>query len=218
MTKLYELRNSKNLSMMQVAKELQLPYTTYVNYEKGAREPSSEVLIKIANYFGVSVDYLIGRSNENSAFSLHSNGGIPVVTEDTVTFPVIGDIAAGFDKIAVESWEGETVEIPLSYLKGRNKEDFFVLSVQGDSMYPFYLEGDKVLILRQSTVDSGEVGAVMYDDEFATLKKIEFVSKQHIRLVPLNPLYKPTDIENEAVAHCRIIGVPRLLIREIEKN
>ena len=69
MTKLYELRNSKNLSMMQVAKELQLPYTTYVNYEKGAREPSSEVLIKIANYFGVSVDYLIGRSNENSAFS-----------------------------------------------------------------------------------------------------------------------------------------------------
>lgn len=219
MNKLYELRNSKNLSMMQVAKELQLPYTTYVNYEKGAREPSSEILIKIANYFGVSVDYLIGRSNENSVFSLPFNGNSPIVTEDTITFPVIGDIAAGFDKIAVESWEGETVEIPLSYLKGHSKEDFFVLSVKGDSMYPFYLEGDKVLLLRQSTVtNSGDIAAVIYDDECATLKKFELVAQDFIKLVPINPLYQPIEIKGEAVAHCRIIGVPRLLIREIEKN
>ena len=217
MTKLYELRNSKKLSMMQVAKELQLPYTTYVNYEKGAREPSSEILIKIANYFGVSVDYLIGRSNDSSVFSLPFNGNSPIVTEETVTFPVIGDIAAGFDKIAVESWEGETVEIPLSYLKGHSKEDFFVLSVKGDSMYPFYLEGDKVLLLRQSTVtNSGDIAAVIYDDECATLKKVELAAQNFIKLVPINPLYQPVEIKDEAVAHCRIIGVPRLLIREIE--
>ena len=142
----------------------------------------------------------------------------PTIAQDTVTFPVIGDIAAGFDKIAVESWEGETVEIPLSYLKGRNKEDFFVLSVRGDSMYPFYLQGDKVLLLRQSTVDSGEVGAVIYNDECATLKKVEFVTKNLIKLIPLNPLYKPEEIKDDAIAHLRIIGVPRLLIREIEKS
>ena len=218
MTKIYELRNSKNMSMMQTAKELDLPYTTYVNYEKGLREPSSEILIKIANYFGVSVDYIIGRSTENSIRSFPFNGNSPIVTEDTVTYPVIGDIAAGFDKIAVESWEGETVEIPISYLKGHKKEDFFVLSVKGDSMYPFYLQGDKVLLLRQSTIDSGEVAAVIYDDECATLKKVEFIAQNFIKLISINPLYQPVEIKDEAVEHCRIIGVPRLLIREIEKS
>lgn len=51
--------------MAQVSKELNIPYTTYVNYEKGKREPNSEMLIKIANYFNVTVDYLIGRTDEN---------------------------------------------------------------------------------------------------------------------------------------------------------
>lgn len=217
MTKLYELRKSKKISMMQAAKELSLPYTTYVNYEKGVREPSSETLIKIANYFGVSVDYLIGRSEIKNGYAFEQNA--PKITQDTVTFPVIGDIAAGFDQIAVESWSGETIEVPAAYLKGRSKDEFFVLAVSGDSMYPFYLNGDKVLILKQSTVgNSGDIGAVIYDDECATLKKVELINSDYIKLVPINPLYQPIEIKGEAVDHCRIIGVPRLLVREIEKN
>ncbi len=210
-------RKELGLSADQLAEKLGKDRSTIYRYEsKEIEKLPIDIIEPLAKALLVSPQYLMGWTSEKdeSYFENHA----PVIAQETITFPVIGDIAAGFDKIAVESWEGETVEIPLSYLKGHNKEDFFVLSVQGDSMYPFYLEGDKVLILRQSTVDSGEVGAVMYDDDFATLKKIEFVSKQHIRLVPLNPLYKPTDIENEAVAHCRIIGVPRLLIREIEKK
>lgn len=203
--------------MMQAAKELSLPYTTYVNYEKGVREPSSEILIKIANYFGVSVDYLIGRSEVQNSYTFEQNA--PQIAQETVTFPVIGDIAAGFDQIAVESWSGETIEVPASYLKGHSKEDFFVLAVKGDSMYPFYLNGDKVLIYRQSIVaNSGDIGAVLYDDDCATLKKVELISNDYIRLVPINPLYQPIEIKGEAVDHCRIIGVPRLLVREIEKN
>ena len=42
---------------------LNMPYTTYVNYEKGLREPTSEVLIQIADFFDVTIDYLLGRSN-----------------------------------------------------------------------------------------------------------------------------------------------------------
>ena len=63
MTKIKELREQKNISMAQAAKELGFPYTTYVNYEKGEREPRSEALIKIAQYFGVSTDYILGRES-----------------------------------------------------------------------------------------------------------------------------------------------------------
>lgn len=62
MNRIRELRISAKMTMKQAAEALELPYTTYVNYEKGAREPNSEVLIKIADYYSVSTDYLMGRT------------------------------------------------------------------------------------------------------------------------------------------------------------
>ena len=64
MDRIRELRLESKKSMRQVASELKMPYTTYVNYEKGLREPNSEVLIKIANYYHVTIDYLLGHVNE----------------------------------------------------------------------------------------------------------------------------------------------------------
>ena len=133
-------------------------------------------------------------------------------------YPVIGEIAAGYDNIALETWSGDTVEIPNSYIKGRRKDEFIVLCVKGDSMYPIYQDGDKVLILRQTTLNnSGDIGAVLYDDEIATIKKVEYVQGEDwLRLVPLNPLYKPLTIAGVDLEHCRVIGIPKMLIREIK--
>ena len=63
MNRMKELREELNISKAQVARDLNMAYTTYVNYEKETREPNSEVLILVANYFHVSVDYLIGRTD-----------------------------------------------------------------------------------------------------------------------------------------------------------
>lgn len=59
MIRLKELRSGVGLNMREAAAALELPYTTYVNYEKGLREPGAEMLIRIARYYGVTVDYLI---------------------------------------------------------------------------------------------------------------------------------------------------------------
>lgn len=56
------------MTMRQVAEKLEIPYTTYVNYEKGLREPNSEMLIKIANFYGVTIDYLLGNVNDPSFY------------------------------------------------------------------------------------------------------------------------------------------------------
>lgn len=61
MNRIQELRNAAGMTMKQAAQALDMPYTTYVNYEKGAREPNSETLIRIAEFYNVSIDYLIGR-------------------------------------------------------------------------------------------------------------------------------------------------------------
>ncbi len=142
----------------------------------------------------------------------------PVITEDIVTFPVIGEIAAGYDHVAEEDWSGETVNIPTSYLHGRNRDEFFVLTVKGDSMYPAYMDGDKVLILRQTTLNrSGEIGAVIYDSNLASLKKIEYVmGEDWMKMIPLNPNYPPITIKGADLERCRVLGIPKLLVREIE--
>lgn len=64
MNKLHELRTSRGMNMKQVASALGIPYTTYVNYEKGVRELNSEMLVAFAEFYNVSVDYLIGRTTD----------------------------------------------------------------------------------------------------------------------------------------------------------
>ncbi len=64
MLRLKDLREERKLNMRQAAKALEIPYTTYISYEKGEREPNSEMLINLADFFNCSIDYLIGRSNE----------------------------------------------------------------------------------------------------------------------------------------------------------
>ena len=59
MLRLKELREARGVSMKETARNLNIPYTTYVNYEKGLREPNSETLISIAKFYGCSIDYLL---------------------------------------------------------------------------------------------------------------------------------------------------------------
>lgn len=64
MNRMKELREEKKISMKEAARRLGIPYTTYVNYEKGLREPNSEMLINISNFFNCTIDYLLGKSND----------------------------------------------------------------------------------------------------------------------------------------------------------
>lgn len=185
-------------------------------YKKGAYKATQENLDRIANALNVSIAWLMGADvpmTPTNTQNYHS----PTITEDTVTYPVIGELAAGYENIALEDWTGETVEIPTHYLKGRERTDYIVLKVKGDSMYPHYQNGDIVLILKQDTLDhSGEIGAVLYDNEYATLKKVEYVNGEDwMKLIPLNPEYMPRTIEGVDLERCRVIGVPRLLIRDL---
>ena len=138
-------------------------------------------------------------------------------TEATVTFPVLADVAAGYDKDAFVDESLGTIEMPISWMKGRPQSDYFVLRVSGDSMYPQYQDGDLVLVKRQTTLDhSGQIGVVIYEDISATLKKVEYVyGEDWMRLVPINPAFPPILVEGEALEHCRVLGYPVKLMRDI---
>ncbi len=62
--KIKELRQKINLSQNEMARRLGMPQTTLFNYEAGKNEPSIETLIKLADFFNVSIDELVGRESE----------------------------------------------------------------------------------------------------------------------------------------------------------
>ena len=211
MDRLRELRLKKNLTQKELADILDVDRTAIAKYETGASGAKSEVLKKIADYFGVSVDYLLERSDRPN---LPTNAVIP----DLVSLPVIGTIRAGYDGACIEEFTGEDIFIDRADLHGEPLSEFFVLQVKGDSMYPMFLDGDKVLIRRTDSVDPETIAAVLYNGDEATLKKVSYKKGEDwLDLIPVNPMYQPLHIEGCDLANCRVLGEVTQLIRKFTK-
>jgi len=70
MNRLKELRTDRKLLQKDVADFLGVERTTYVKYESGVSEPSINTLTRLAEYFGVSVDYILGQSETKKSPSV----------------------------------------------------------------------------------------------------------------------------------------------------
>lgn len=77
MKRLKSLREAKNLKQSDLAKEFNVSQSTIAMWETGKRDPDSEAMQKMADYFNVSVDYLMGRSqftHEGEIAAAHIDG------------------------------------------------------------------------------------------------------------------------------------------------
>lgn len=64
--RLLELRKQNKLTQQEIANKLNINNVTYYGYEKGKYEPDIKTLCKIADYYGVSLDYLCEHKNPNT--------------------------------------------------------------------------------------------------------------------------------------------------------
>lgn len=187
--RLKQLRENKGISQSQLASDFGISQGTVGNWESGIREPNFETISKLANFFNVSVDYLLGNSDALS----------PSIS--SVKIPVLGSIPAGIPLEAIEDIIGEE-EIPKSWLAG--DKEFFALQIKGDSMEPEYRSGDIVIFRKQETCKSGDDCVVMINGNDATFKRVEKLPGG-ILIKPLNPNYQTlhfsdSDIEKTPVA------------------
>jgi putative prophage repressor len=65
--KLKKLRKERGYTIQTVSDSIGIAVRTYQNYEYGQREISTETLFKIADFYGVTTDYLLGRDNAESS-------------------------------------------------------------------------------------------------------------------------------------------------------
>ena len=109
------------------------------------------------------------------------------------TLPVIGRVAAGFPILAQENIQ-EYIDVGVTF--GRTS-DSFILKVAGDSMIDEgIMDGDFVVVKKDSEIPNGRIGVVLINDE-ATVKKV-YIHKNRIALEPANKAagYKTIYIKN----------------------
>ena len=192
MFRLKEIRKGHKKSQEELAKLLGVTQATLSGWENEKYEIDNKSLIKCAEILNVSVDYLLGRSDEQSDPS-----------SNAIKIPVLGNVAAGLPISAVENiLDYEEISEDMS-----RTGEFFGLRIKGNSMEPRIKEGDVVIVRQQDDVESGQVAIVLINGDDATCKK--FVKHDNgISLVSYNPshspmFFTPEEIETKPV---RIIG------------
>lgn len=186
--RLVNLRKTHGYTQQRVAEALGISRGAYANYEIGTREPDAETLSALAELYGVSVDYLVGRTDNPTPAEdaiLQKIGAVPL--GKTVKLPVLGVIRAGEPIYAEQNIIGEE-EVPVEDVRGG---EYFFLLVEGDSMINAgILPGARVLVRRQDFVDDGAIAVVLVNGEEATVKRVRFLNGQ-ILLMAANPAYEP---------------------------
>ena len=197
MNRMKSLREEKGISMREAARCLNMAYTTYVNYEKGDREPNSETLIAIATFYGTSIDYLLGKT-ASRGLSKYSGSDSIIPMPKMRRIPLIGTIACGKPILAEENLDGE-VDLP------DHIHADFALRCKGDSMINArILDGDIVYISIDREIRDGDIVAVRIGDE-ATLKRI-YRYPTRLELRPENPTFPVLQYEGAQLEEIQIIG------------
>lgn len=196
MNRLKKLRESKELLQSDIAKFLGISTPAYSYYEANKRNMSAETAKKLAEFFNVTVDYLLGseKSLENSKRLL----------------PILGTVKAGYDYLAEEN----IIDYIEPSMNISDPENYFGLVVKGDSMAPLFDEGDYLIVHKQDgEFSTNDIGIVLINGDEATVKKV-IKTDDGIELHAFNPYYpvkKYTYKEMQEIP-VKVIGV---VVRQI---
>lgn len=203
--KLRALRLQKGLTQVQLAEMVDISNNLYNKYEKKDVRPPYETLVKLASALNTSLSVLL---DEIAVFP----------SEAVIDMPIIGSVRGGMDGNVVQEETGETRAIAASALHGR-PDEYFLLRVRGDSMYPEILDGDCVLVKKTDSVESGSMAVVLYDGDYATVKWVKYVEGEDwLDLIPNNTQYAPVRIEGADLEQCHVLGEVVDILRKPRKK
>lgn len=196
----FEILLSENgIKAVEVGRATGINPSTFTTWKKGTTTPKQSTLKKIADYFGVSLSWLLGETDDRE----QDNGMTKI--------PVVGLVAAGIPITAQENIIGYE-EVPKEIL---SRGQFFGLRIKGDSMSPAILDGDVVIVRKQETADTGDVVIALVNGEDGVCKKL--IKRQDgITLKSINPDYGDFNYTNDQIRTMPVIIVGK--VEQLRRN
>lgn len=198
-------RTELKLTLEQVGQAVGVGKSTVKKWEDGyisnMRRDKIALLAKVLKMNPVS--FITGefKEEEEQAISLPQT--------NVFMRPVYDSISAGFGVIA----QDVPVDYMPTYITCPSEQDKYIwINVHGDSMSPLIDDGSKILVKKQPSVDSGQIAAVLVDDEEAVVKKILY-NDNTVELHSVNPYYPPRVFKNNDGTRVQILG----LVKEVSK-
>lgn len=192
------LRSMKGADLVKATGLSKQQISQYVN---GKFEPKPQALYSLAQALNVPEKWLSGFDVPmDREAPVYPSGVLPL---KIVSLPVLGEIACGAPLLTFETGESYQTMVAMD---GEPQADF-CLRAKGDSMMGAGInDGDMVLVRSQERVETGEIAAVIIDDE-ATLKRVHYDEERgELSLYPENPAYRPMHYKNEDLEKIRILG------------
>ena len=175
-------RKKLGLTQEELGNYVGVQKSAIAKYENGRIENLKRSTIeKLSELFGILPSELLGISATNNVMSNTTN--------------VIGVIPAGTPLEAIEDIIGE-IEYPSRFA---NKQ-VFALQIKGDSMNKVLPDGCIGLFEKTSTLENGEIGAIMVNGDDATVKKFYRLTDSYVlEPVSFNPEHHPLIIKDGTV-------------------
>jgi len=186
--RLSELIKGSNYILSDMEESVGKKAATISRYATGEiKGVKRSTIVKLADFFNVNPAWLAGLSEEKYIMR----------NTNKQAFPLLGKVKAGYDYLAQENWTGlVSIDKEVS-----DPENYFALSVTGNSMEPILYEDDIVIIHSQNDVENGQIAIILINNEEATIKKIQKYDN-HIELIAFNsyyPIRKLTKDDNFAI-------------------
>lgn len=197
MEKIRELRKERKLTMKKLGQIVGVSESTISLYENGKRQPDYDTLQKLADYFDVSVDYLLGREEPPK---LPPNM-FPLTDSTAAMIPIVATVRGGWNGVPEPVYDGT-----MAVYDRKNPQEYVWMQVDGDSMAPDIKNGDYVLVHIQPTAENSEIVVAMLDGEEGTVKKYQR-DENGVMLIPLNTQHPTRFISNDQLDQFLIYGV-----------
>ena len=133
------------------------------------------------------------------------DGDDSIQKQEVIHVPLIGKVTAGSPITAIENID-EYFPLPDTY--GASEDELFMLEIMGESMIEAgILNGDYVIVKKQSAANNGAIVVAMTEEDEATVKRF-FKEKNHFRLQPENSSMDPIIVSNVSILG-KVVGLYR---------
>ena len=195
---LKQRRIELGLTMLEVAKLVGVSEATISRYESGnIKNMRKDRIAKYASALKVPPSTFLELEDKSESHLTPTE-----LRANTKPVPLVGRVAAGLSCHAEDNIEGYILTDCELLHEGY---DYFWLTVTGDSMYPEFQDGARVLIREQSTLDCECYAVVRIDGEDGVVKRVK-IEHDRITLTSVNPYYPPRVFEHEQMNDVAVVG------------